>query len=610
MSLSAFATRKLGELPAVTSVAASLPFIDIHDSAYGAVGDGVTDDAPAWLSAFNAVVAAGGGTVLAKAGKTYLLSYGLVIPSNCTINLNGATLRATTTFGQGVGETGGKTATAVLRIGDVTNGTTRSVIKIFGGGGKVDARGAAQTGVPPGYDGIRIQTGDGTLSGDIGSITNVSIADLTVSDGRQDSISLHAILGGYFLNCIFEKARRNNLVVTAAQNVIFDSCAFNGATAAAGTPTTAGSGVWNEPNQTWDAIDNVTFIGCEARDNIGSGFKIWNSGAAAKAVMDVVACRSIRNQWDGAAYVTASSEGGFVVYANGQASQDLRIMIKDCLSMKDGNSGFIISRNSGGTSGQIEVINPVVIDANRKGNGGYLAAYLSVGGPGTTTVDVVSPRVIAMQADAGAYGIAVFRTAGDVITNVHIRNPLALGTFSSGLIVGASIAGSRLGSGALTATLEDAEWNSGATGGHPKFFPPIKPALLNQSSDPLTADAVINELLLWRDANGQFAAGYLANDNVKRYLDARSKRRIRSTLSYAGGTINAGTTTALTVSAVTGAAIGDHVSVACDVDLINLTVSAYVSAADTVKILISNVTAGNIALGACNFIVNVESGGY
>jgi hypothetical protein len=55
---------------------------------YGAVGDGVTDDAAAFNSAFTAITAAGGG-VLQLGSKTYAIGSQLDQPGSCTIRGNG-----------------------------------------------------------------------------------------------------------------------------------------------------------------------------------------------------------------------------------------------------------------------------------------------------------------------------------------------------------------------------------------------------------------------------------------------------------------------------------------------------------------------------------------
>jgi hypothetical protein len=73
---------------------------------FGAVGDNSTNDEPAFKLAFTALTARGGGTLLCAAGDVYRLNLttaladkGLVIPDNCTLDLNGATLNLHCTDG-------------------------------------------------------------------------------------------------------------------------------------------------------------------------------------------------------------------------------------------------------------------------------------------------------------------------------------------------------------------------------------------------------------------------------------------------------------------------------------------------------------------------------
>ena len=64
-------------------------------SAFGAVGDGTTDDAPAIQKAINAAVAAGHGTITFASGETYLIGETLIIPitaNNITLSGYGASL--------------------------------------------------------------------------------------------------------------------------------------------------------------------------------------------------------------------------------------------------------------------------------------------------------------------------------------------------------------------------------------------------------------------------------------------------------------------------------------------------------------------------------------
>jgi hypothetical protein len=94
---------------------------------YGAKGDGVTNDAPAFASAFTAANTAGGGVVLAPAG-TYLVNSTLAIPDAVELvgegkeattiklgNSKNVPILRTVRFGQG-GAEGGAMGFAVRNI--------------------------------------------------------------------------------------------------------------------------------------------------------------------------------------------------------------------------------------------------------------------------------------------------------------------------------------------------------------------------------------------------------------------------------------------------------------------------------------------------------------
>lgn len=74
-------------------IKAAYPIYNLLDSAYGAVGNGVTDDTSAIQAAFAAAQATG-GLAYSPPGYTYIISSTLTIGSSaCTVDLNGSTIK-------------------------------------------------------------------------------------------------------------------------------------------------------------------------------------------------------------------------------------------------------------------------------------------------------------------------------------------------------------------------------------------------------------------------------------------------------------------------------------------------------------------------------------
>ena len=84
-----------------------------------------------------------------------------------------------------------------------------------------------------------------------------------------------------------------------------------------------------------------------------------------------------------------------------------------------------------------------------------------------------------------------------------------------------------------------------------------------------------------------------------------------STYLYGSAVIDpASLTTGISVGntvTVTGAALGDFCQVSFDIDTVDVTVTASVTAANTVTVLYANVTAGTLNLGSATARVMVTS---
>jgi hypothetical protein len=81
--------------------------------------------------------------------------------------------------------------------------------------------------------------------------------------------------------------------------------------------------------------------------------------------------------------------------------------------------------------------------------------------------------------------------------------------------------------------------------------------------------------------------------------------KLDATATYNPGTIASGAGQTSSAITVTGAALGDFVMVTAPYDLQGVTATAYVSAANTVKIQLANLTGGGVTLGSGTWRVRV-----
>lgn len=156
----------------------------IRVDAYGAVGDGVTDDTEAIQSALDAARDQGGGIVQFQPGKTYAITTFLVVYDHTTIEAYGATIRS-------VGNTG---LLRNFRSDEVFGGYAgHSHITVLGGTWDANA-----------FDGTT-----GTVSATTNAMGFIHCADITVRDATITNVSsahgveFNSTDGGRVLNCRF-----------------------------------------------------------------------------------------------------------------------------------------------------------------------------------------------------------------------------------------------------------------------------------------------------------------------------------------------------------------------------------------------------------------------
>lgn len=81
--------------------------------------------------------------------------------------------------------------------------------------------------------------------------------------------------------------------------------------------------------------------------------------------------------------------------------------------------------------------------------------------------------------------------------------------------------------------------------------------------------------------------------------------KLEATASWNPGSIGSGSGAVSSAITATGAAFGDFVAVAAPYDLQGLVATAYVSAANTVKISLANATGGSVSLGSGTWRVRI-----
>jgi len=140
-------------------------------SQYGAIGNGIVDDAVAIQNCFNAVAAAGGGLVYADPGKTYYVTIAPIIGLNTMFDMQGTTMNMR------------------LGHGNLENGIR---FKSYSGirNGTVNVLGTSSVSGTQGFFGACLSIGDYNINGDsvaspsvYSTATNIHVSNMTFGNG-------------------------------------------------------------------------------------------------------------------------------------------------------------------------------------------------------------------------------------------------------------------------------------------------------------------------------------------------------------------------------------------------------------------------------------------
>ena len=587
---------------------------------FGAVGDGVADDAAAILAAFKYIKSIGGGSIDFPFG-TYLISHGFRVPSNTVVNFNGSTIKATTTFGQSI-PSDTEAAGSFFALGrpnsesplpsDIGN------ITFNGDGAFFDGRRDEQTGTVAGYSMIVMETTDTPVQVDNLKLKNIIIRDIEMDRTGYDGIYIAGVDGLYIENVTIRHALRIGFVGISGENVTFNNCrAINTVGDNASVPTSyrgpsnSGDGFWNEPNNDWQNMNKWFYQNCRAIANYRSGFKVWNAGPDAQYSIQLDNCYSYSNVFDETTSTLRSSPGeaNYILNTNNTSASQAMVTFNNCVSEAANGSGFIITPNGGGASQRFVMNDLVAINCNQNDTASVNRTPIRVGATtytATPTVIINNPLIVAPVGNSNGYGIYT-----GSMKNIYVGNPKFIGTFTQGLVVDTANKPSDSERGEAIFEVGNGGPDLGDVY---KFANPVRPALFDQTSSPtVSTDLFRNEIALWQDDNNQIAGIYRRDDSTTpKYLDFNPKKRLRGVkdLTSASASIPAQDKETGTIT-VTGAALGDIVSIAATVNLdSDLILTARVSAADTVTYYVHNPSSGSTTRAATYLTVNVFGSDY
>lgn len=583
---------------------------------FGAVGDGVTDDSAAILLAFAGIKTIGGGTVdfPNAGGTTYLISYGFRIPSNCTVNLNGCTLKATTTFGQG-------TIPAEGFIGFLTfaRPTSESPLaanignsSIIGDGATFEMRRNEQTGSIQGYSGVTLKTTDVPAQVDHLKLKNIIVRDLTINYSGYDGVYVQGVQGAQIDNVKTNYALRIGFVGISGDSVTYNNCISSltvgdNPNVAAGNrgPANSGAGYWNEPDFSWEFMTKWQYNSCRALLNYQTGFKAWNAGADGLFSIELDSCYAYSNVYDATTSSLRSSPGfaQYEVNLNAIGSSASTVTFNNCVADTAQDGGFLIAKGAGAPSTQRIIFNnPVVINCNIANTDSVNRAPIhALSSAGVPTIIVNNPVIIAPGGNTLGYGIYFAE-----IQNVIVNNPVFSGNFTYKILTTTTPAFSQRSVSSIDPASDN---KTGITGTPSAFWKPTRPAAFSQATEPVVAtDLFFGELAVWKDSAAMYHGIYSRSDAVGTkyaYLYPTPRRRGVSAGQITGTSIAANSVKTGTIT-VTGAALGDIVLMTMNAaQNTSLILSGMVTAADTVTWQIANPTVGAISHTTAYVIVNV-----
>lgn len=339
--------------------------VNVKDSAYGAKGDGITDDSAAIQKAVNAV-AGTGGTVTIPAG-TYRVNpvvntnAGIRLGSNMTLSLE---------------------AGAVLQALPTT--TSRYVVVLLSGVQNVNIRGGLVLGNR--YNNTITDADEAGFGVQVMNSTHVVVEGMTAKDCWADGFYVGASSQDVTLcQVVADNNRRNGMSITSVKGMAVRGCTFKNATGSIENGSWVnGFGIDIEPN-VGETVAEVHISGCTFAANANAGLAVGPSGANA-----------------GRAFVTNTLIDGNTATGNG---------------LRGGGSGIGISNTSGH-----QITNNTITD--NIGTGICLRneanANLVRGNTVTGTKAAPSPGDI-------GYGILLYLTGGNTVTGNTVTNSAACG---------------------------------------------------------------------------------------------------------------------------------------------------------------------------------------